>query len=398
MKNILTVAIIVTFFIVLILCNLVIRFYLFKNFQKSKLNRVMLVVLQLILSVVVIQCCFAVLIERELTIQPPVFRRCYEWWLDQKGWPPADRFFYKEHHYMNYILNAGFKYDKNKQLNNKFKIRRSEVIRPKNRIKWRILILGGSTTFGEGIPEENTWVYKLEQLIRSKYGNDYDVINGGVGGYTIAENYIHYITLLTHLQPDVVLLYTGINDVHPRLYSNLEYDYSNYRIPWRLDSDALKPCKSSLRFFSPYCYYYLVSNILQIKNLGIDAVTSKPYPPHQEWKAALSRNGPDIYNDYLENLVVLIRGQGRQVGIIPQYFRIFFEDDDVFAVGVNQHNNVGRQIAIAHQAPYADEVIKTNTFLGDEIFDNCHFNEKGSKRMSEIIFDFLIKNELLSTT
>ena len=46
-------------------------------------------------------------------------------------------------------------------------------------------------------------------------------MNGGVSGYTLNENIIHYMMLTTHLEPNVVILYVGINDVHPRWHSLL---------------------------------------------------------------------------------------------------------------------------------------------------------------------------------
>lgn len=115
---------------------------------------------------------------------------------------------YSEHHYLNYALNPLFPYGGKLQYNEKFRIRRTEAIRARNQVKWRTLVLGGSTTFCEMVPhEDETWVKQLEIKIRDKYGKDYDVINGGVGGYNIQENFIHYITLLTHLNPDVVILF-----------------------------------------------------------------------------------------------------------------------------------------------------------------------------------------------
>lgn len=349
-------------------------------------------------TLILAQTLFWALTEEVISNSGSTTRRLYESVFEGKNSIGAKEYFgatfnFMEHHYINYTLDPKTPYGGSYQFNERYKIRRTEKIRPKRDIKWRALALGGSTTFDIMLGmEKDTWVYKLEEKIRKRSGNDYDVINGGVGGYTIVENIIHYIALLRHLDPDVVLLYVGINDAHARLFGDMEYDYSNYRKPWRSDGWILPEANKYLSGLFPYRYYFLKSSISNINATGIGAVTSKPYPGVSDWDSALKRNDTMVYRGYLETLVLLLTAEGRQVIVIPQHFVAKNEADKIFIKGVVEHNVVNQEVANNLNVRYLDYTGVNSPFKLDDTVDNCHFNEAGSEKMAELVFDYLNKH------
>jgi hypothetical protein len=72
-----------------------------------------------------------------------------------------------------------------------------------------VLCLGGSTTFGTGVTDEDTWPYILQQ----KLGEKYNVLNLGVPGYSTLEALVQLITIVPELKPDIVIVYQGWNDM-----------------------------------------------------------------------------------------------------------------------------------------------------------------------------------------
>jgi lysophospholipase L1-like esterase len=310
----------------------------------------------------------------------------------------GEQIYYEPHQYLPYVLNPDRIVNGQRQFNAIFRIRRSEPIRTRSEVTWRALALGGSTTYGEPLADEaDTWVAQLERLIRTEYGPSFDVINGGVGGYTLYENVIHYMTLLTHLDPDVVILFEGINDVHPRIFGEIAYDYSNYRTPWR-NNEAFPPVDYRLAWLTPYRYIYLRHAIEPTALEGIGALVNKPYPDPSLWQEALQRNTVDNYRTMLENLVLLLRAQGRQVVIIPQYYLPRYDTDWIFKIGVDENNLVNHEIADKYNLPFVDSVIAPGTFEPGDTVDSTHFNADGSAKMANLMFAFMKQHGLLRTT
>lgn len=78
---------------------------------------------------------------------------------------------------------------------------------------YRILALGGSTTYGYNIIDERTWPARLQSILREDYGyENIEVINGGVPNYNTWHSYINFSFRGLELDPDLVIVYHAIND------------------------------------------------------------------------------------------------------------------------------------------------------------------------------------------
>ena len=365
-------------------------------------QNVYFIVGNVILGAAIIQATFWILTENQLECHSAAVKNYYRYAFGDNVkrikpvGTPGLAINYMPHHYLNYVLNPDVSYCGTKQFNRTYKIRRTEEIKERDQVKWRAVIIGGSTTFGEGLPlEENTWPYALEVLIRQKYGTNCDVMNGGIGGYTVLENFIHYITMLRHLKPDVVVLFVGINDVSPRLFSELKIDYSNYRKPWSSDQPVFRLPNDTLGILYPYRYFFLNKVILETFNIGIAAVVSRKGPPAKEWKNALERNKSFLYQNILDSFVRVIKSDGAHPVIIPQLFRAVKKHDRIFMIGVHENNDANLKVAHRNNVPFAAFVLEPGVFDSSDFLDNCHFSKAGSKKMAKRIFVFLRDHNLL---
>jgi lysophospholipase L1-like esterase len=80
----------------------------------------------------------------------------------------------------------------------------------------RIVMLGDSTTFGWGVPEEQTVAKILERELNSQASpGSFEVLNAGVGNYNTVQEYTHYLTYDRQFHPDLVVLEYFINDAEP---------------------------------------------------------------------------------------------------------------------------------------------------------------------------------------
>ena len=99
---------------------------------------------------------------------------------------------------------------------------------------FRILCLGGSTTWGHHLEAEQTWPYMLEQRLHN-LGYDIEIINAGRPWYTTVHSITNYATQMRYFNPDVVVIMHGVNDLARSFPSPheppAEWDYGSYQGP-----------------------------------------------------------------------------------------------------------------------------------------------------------------------
>jgi lysophospholipase L1-like esterase len=83
---------------------------------------------------------------------------------------------------------------------------------------YRIMLLGDSTTFGWGVPVNETTAKILERNLNAQHLPGYDhveVLNAGVGNYGTVQEVTYYQTRGRAFHPDLVVLVYFINDPEP---------------------------------------------------------------------------------------------------------------------------------------------------------------------------------------
>ncbi len=111
---------------------------------------------------------------------------------------------------------------------------------------FRIICVGGSTTFGAGIRgDDRTYPAFLERRLEEAWPERrVEVWNAGVPGYTTAENAIYISLRLVDFSPDLIVLYEGYNDFKPNRYPAFRSDYAHWRdrarVPRRSPLESLR--------------------------------------------------------------------------------------------------------------------------------------------------------------
>jgi lysophospholipase L1-like esterase len=100
--------------------------------------------------------------------------------------------------------------------------------------RFRIVVLGGSSAWGFGCTaDERTVPGRLQTLLRKLHpGLDLEVINAGQIGFGSTQELIYFHRQILPLEPDLVLLFDGYNDILA--------DLTNPASGWPLHSDLLK--------------------------------------------------------------------------------------------------------------------------------------------------------------
>lgn len=78
---------------------------------------------------------------------------------------------------------------------------------------FRLVALGGSSTFCYQTDDAGIWTRLLELRLRERFGAAVQVVNAGTPGYGSFESKVHYLYRVRNLDPDAVLVYHGWNDL-----------------------------------------------------------------------------------------------------------------------------------------------------------------------------------------
>ena len=90
---------------------------------------------------------------------------------------------------------------------------RDRPILPKAEGEYRILALGDSMTFGWGVPQDQIFAFRLEQLLQARLQRPVRVINSGVGAYNTVQEVTYFKQEGVTFQPDLVMLTYVQNDI-----------------------------------------------------------------------------------------------------------------------------------------------------------------------------------------
>lgn len=95
------------------------------------------------------------------------------------------------------------------------------VVIPKPAGLFRVVLLGGSATHGWGVADDETIDTHLRALLRQRLGGPVDVVNLAFDAYDAYQVYERLVTDGVALDPDVIIVNTGINDVRNAKIPNL---------------------------------------------------------------------------------------------------------------------------------------------------------------------------------
>ena len=92
---------------------------------------------------------------------------------------------------------------------------------------YRIFVIGGSTVFGSGVADDNQTIpYELNKLFGKKF-NNVEVINAGISSISSFEELFHFKEKILQLDPDLVIIYDGVNDIHSKKTTDPEISNSD---------------------------------------------------------------------------------------------------------------------------------------------------------------------------
>ena len=289
---------------------------------------------------------------------------------------------YAPHPFLGYELTRGGEV-------NSLGMRGPEVAAQKAPGVFRIVCVGGSTTFGAGVPSERSYPARLEVALNelAPSGVRFQVLNCGVPGYTSVESLIQLELRLLDLDPDVVLSYDAINDAYLVQGRGFRADYTHARVPWRDPRGQVSALESWL--IAHVRTWAWASSLLgrgfaslRLENLVFVEGYKEVLTPALE---EVNQAGVASFLRNLRNLIAVARENGVQVGLMT------FATSNQADVETGDYQpcidamNAGLRALASEEAVPIFDVQAAVGGVKENFWDVVHCNEQGCERQARAI-------------
>jgi lysophospholipase L1-like esterase len=276
----------------------------------------------------------------------------------------------------------------------------------------RVVCLGGSTTFGYTVTDGEEWPARL----REQLGDGFDVVNAGRPGATTFADFPYLRDRLLRLEPDIVVLYEGFNDMWRgvRRHGGEQPDYGRVDETMPAVWDALdrgEPIRWPVR-----ASFLTYRGAIWLKSRLPEPPRSRPDPPVGQGRFRFDPAIVSIYEHNLRALVRLCRGHGVRPVVATfaacddpsrplseQERRLHYLttqipqlDVDSGQEGMDLYREITRQVAREEGAPLVD-LARTMTKDLKAYTDTIHFTPDGERLLAERLVAGL-KVEVLEKT
>ena len=338
--------------------------------------------------------------------------------LEKRAQKSSSEYFKKSfHRYLGYYLTPNYQKGKNKH--NSLGYRGDEIVLPKPAGEFRIVCLGGSTTYTSGVDDYHLAYPELveRELLDHGYRN-VNVINAGVPGWTSWECLVNFEFRVLDLEPDMIVFYEAINDINTRFVwppaayrgdnsgasiptaSNVFmpgiFEYSTVVRFFLIRAGAAQPHADITNTMDRRARTYYGDNFQKQKIRG-----SYPQGIFEEVSARemLESNKPIYFQRNVENLVLLAKARGITCMLATfAYSPLFTEEprvaSDEYIYAYNEMNETLKRVAQERGAHLFDFA---SVFPIDKknYHDGRHMNDEGARLMAELFANYIIQNNFV---
>jgi lysophospholipase L1-like esterase len=264
----------------------------------------------------------------------------------------------------------------------------------------RIVCEGGSTTLDVLAPDDaSTWPARLGALLAPRA----DVANAGFTGWTSAESLVSLEIRDVDLAPDLVVVFSGINDLQPAGHVPFTPDYSLGHLDLLPRVTGVAPVPVRLVSRSVFLEF-----LLGRLRPGGEAAAAEGFAPSYAWSGPKQDDIPEaavrVYERNLRSTIAVARAHGARTLLVAQSVRLRkgreAEDGTWIAAwtpgltpkgylaGLARYNEVARKLGAEGAAlfldPFADGAFPDGAFA-----DPVHFSPEGSDRFARALAAYL---------
>jgi lysophospholipase L1-like esterase len=300
------------------------------------------------------------------------------------------------HPYLSFMLKPGFKSKKMPITHNSLGYRGPEITLKKPANTFRIACIGGSSTYGHGpSTQEKTWPAQLEAKLERYYpGLRIQVINCGTSGYSTFENMINLPLRIVDLEPDLVILYQSINDMHcgvkPGKYMRDNRHWrAVFHIPKKTGLERV--LEHSMTFL---VYRWVFTDYMTMGDLAATTIVNfdSGYMPDQWHEEEL-----ECFRRNLRAMIAVAREFGAEVLLSTQ---ACFEEHlklESERRSMRLHAKILHELARDYETYFVDNASWDLMPQQKELYTrDVHLTDKGADRLSENFARYIVEKRIIN--
>jgi lysophospholipase L1-like esterase len=307
--------------------------------------------------------------------------------------------------YLPYNLRANYEeYDVNNRLfkHNDYGFRGNsfKVNKPEGTV--RIVAVGASAVYGIWVTDEDTFTAQLENIFQ-QHGQNVEVLNAGVPGWTSQEVFINFYLRVLNLNPDIIIYYQGRNDLFPQAFNNYISDYQHFRRPdysFRYTNYLHKYLFKVSELFLVLSYWgdgqFGYSRMEENPVYGVIKFENRP-ANDQLIKNLSELHRIDTFRNNLESIVHISHKRGIKVllssyaMLVNRYASGYIRKDESILPKIeeqmNKINDTIKDIALKHNVAFLDTALMLSDDMETLLVDDCHFNREGELARAKLFYD-----------
>ncbi len=251
---------------------------------------------------------------------------------------------------------------------------------------FRILVLGGSNAWGDGIADpKDTFSGRLEAILNEKHApQKFEVLNGGVRGYNGFQVMVFFTQYAYKFNPDLVLLYLNRNDVVSlRGIEPLRKMLEKKDKAWGLGGVK--------KLFRGFAFYNLMTRRLARARSEFEVMTNI------EKATLLDVNPPEDVKRNMHDIIEKAALIGAKSVVVSEFWGSIWKEQTVeerfFTV-----RSATQELVAELGVPYFDAYtyFRNNFELRDVAFrhDSVHMTPYAHEMLAKKLYEFLYENSL----
>lgn len=269
---------------------------------------------------------------------------------------------------------------------------------------YRIFAIGGSTTEQIYLDQNLSWTHLLQEKLDQEYQDlNFEVINTGVSGLR-ANNHIATLKKILKYNPDMAIFLIGINDWNHDIKNNHKSGYKKFKDNLPDFVTGLSYDKTLRKFIKSLKKKKQnnSNNNRELKEIyfaygSLNKDDKRSYRPQgvlDSYKEELNEIDSICKKNQI-NCVFLTQPNGYKELASKQYKDLFWmtppeEEYTLKFEDMSYISNLYNEYMIDFAKNSKNQICDLNSKIPaslDYMYDDCHFNIKGAKKVSDILFD-----------